>query len=929
MSEENDEITVDFSKITRFFKGKRKQTKESSGEEQSEESEDEGEMSIDYKKIAFYVKKYSAVILILIPLILSINFRMYPANLPIMDKWAKDTVYNNIRAGIAQEIMKQYPTLPRENLAREVEKKFQELLASDKGAIESQIKQTSNYFKSRFQDDDGQTYLLAIDPYTYYRSTRNIIEKGMVGDEIRKGQEWNNHILAPIGVPAKKNFHIVVGVYFYKIWHFFDEDVSLMKTFFYITVVMSALSVFPAFFIARRIGGKFAGFFAAVLVAVHPVFIGRTSGGFSDTDAYNVLFPLLIVWMFFEAFYAKTMKKRLAYVGLAGFFVGLYSYTWSGWWYPFFFLLGTSGVYILYNVVIKLNKTKNLIKIIKELKQVFVILAVFVVFSGIFVSAFAGPDIFVKSVAGPLKFRAIKNAAHKTLWPNVYTTVAELNPASFKSVINQIGFGGKSKGRFMFSLAVLGIILAFVRKDKNKSMNVLHSSLLLIWFFATIYASLKGSRFLLLLVPAFSIACGVATGIIYYYLSRWLESGLSISQKISKPIIIILFCVLLITPVKAGHFTALNEVPSMNDAWYATLTKIKEESKENAIINSWWDFGHWFKAIADRPVTFDGGSQNTPIAHWIGRVLMTNNEREAIGILRMLDCGSNLAFETLYNYTNNDTHKSLDIIYNIIELKKEDAKEILKVYGFSDDEVRTVLNLTHCNPPEDYFITSQDMIGKSGVWAHFGGWDFKRADAWINVKGMRKSEAIKYLTEKLGYNEDEANDIYFKVLSMNDEKDANTWISGWPSYLSSLTSCNINDKIVSCGNGAKVNFSSMEATVSSKQGTALAKKLVYVDEDGEFKVIEYENGTADVAISLIPSGNGYRSVLTSSVLGDSMFNRLFFFRGHGLKYFDFFDHQKQVSGGDIYVWKVDWNGTDENVVYKKVEENELNETTQI
>ena len=27
----------------------------------------------------------------------------------------------------------------------------------------------------------------------------------------------------------------------------------------------------------------------------------------------------------------------------------------------------------------------------------------------------------------------------------------------------------------------------------------------------------------------------------------------------------------------------------------------------------------------------------------------------------------------------------------------------------------------------DYFITSYDMIGKSGVWGHFGSWDFVKA----------------------------------------------------------------------------------------------------------------------------------------------------------------------------------------------------------
>ena len=82
----------------------------------------------------------------------------------------------------------------------------------------------------------------------------------------------------------------------------------------------------------------------------------------------------------------------------------------------------------------------------------------------------------------------------------------------------------------------------------------------------------------------------------------------------------------------------------MTDGWYNSLTKIKEESQEDAIINSWWDFGHQFITVSKRGATFDGGSQNRPMAHWIGNALLTSDEKTTVGILRMLDCDSNGAF---------------------------------------------------------------------------------------------------------------------------------------------------------------------------------------------------------------------------------------------------------------------------------------------
>jgi len=64
-------------------------------------------------------------------------------------------------------------------------------------------------------------------------------------------------------------------------------------------------------------------------------------------------------------------------------------------------------------------------------------------------------------------------------------------------------------------------------------------------------------------------------------------------------------------------------------------------------------------------VTFDGGMQNVPQAHWIGHVLLTEDEEEAMGILRMLDCGANTAFEKL-NEKLDKPYNSVKILYEIL-----------------------------------------------------------------------------------------------------------------------------------------------------------------------------------------------------------------------------------------------------------------------
>ena len=75
------------------------------------------------------------------------------------------------------------------------------------------------------------------------------------------------------------------------------------------------------------------GLFAAVIVAVQPAFLTRTAGGFADTDAYNVTIPLLITWLFLEAFETQNLKKKTVLATASGFLIGIYSFTWAGWWY--------------------------------------------------------------------------------------------------------------------------------------------------------------------------------------------------------------------------------------------------------------------------------------------------------------------------------------------------------------------------------------------------------------------------------------------------------------------------------------------------------------------------------------------------------------------------------------------------------------------
>ncbi len=965
---EDDEISIDFSKlknIKNIFKKDSKDFMES-------ERESDEELSVDLKKISNFFVQHRVLIFLVIPLFLSIFLRVQPAYLPITDTWATDSVINNIRSQISGQINQQYPNLPDQNKNALVENELQKLLQQQKSQVDQQIKATSNFFKSRLQDDTGQTYLVAIDPYFWMRHARNILRNGHSGDEIRDGKQWDNHMYAPGGrdIPPDM-FHAYFEAYLFKFLSFFNRDLNLMRVIFYVPVLISALAVIPAFFITRKLVGNLGGFIASTIVAIHPSLLTRTIGGFADTDAYNVMFPLFIAWLFLEALEAKNTKNSVILSVASGLLVGLYSFTWGGWWYIFDFILISTIFYVAYYTFVHkkelignfFNFTKK-----KPIKNSFTFLAIFFIVSALSTSFFVSFDHFSNFAKNPTGFARLKEVGITTIWPNVFTTVAEQNPASLNNVINQVGLGKA----FFFLIALMGITITVTRKEHKKwgfvfgtliwyivifllnvqnlnmflvlvgipiviriimalwesdtEIDIKYGVFLVMWFIATTYASTKGIRFTLLLVPAFAIGFGIALGELYRHASTWIAKGLQVNRYVSKITVIIIILLLLINPYRSAAQTSKQEIPSFNDAWAISLEKIKADSNPNAIINSWWDFGHWFKFWADRAVTFDGTSQNTPQAHWIGKVLLTEDEERAIGILRMLDCsggpvsGGTTAFGLL-NDRLNDSPKTVALLKKIIVMDKEEARGVLDT-NFTQDEIDEILERTHCQPPENYFITSEDMIGKSGVWAHFGSWDFDRGLIYNTLKKKEYSnnldKSVKFLQERFNFSESEAENLFYEVQSITTSDQANSWIAPWPGY-AGTTGCSKNEDILTCGNGFTINLTSREAFALSQQGVIHPKKITFPTNEGiiikEYNesLIKLQNGR-DLGFALIKNGDDYQLLQMDSDLTASMFTRLFYQEGIGLRYFKKFSDERSAFGGRIIVWKVDWEGKEKNII---------------
>jgi dolichyl-phosphooligosaccharide-protein glycotransferase len=868
------------------------------------------------RTIGEFIKKHYIILLLIIPIFFSIFFRVYTVELPITDTWAKDSVNNYYKQSFAQQINAQYPNLPDEAKNRLLIQQVDKYMLDNKETIDSQIKDASSTFKKALQDSSGFTYLLEMDPYVFYMGTKNMLEKGYYYDTIKDGQPYDWHVHAPTGkiVSDRPHGHIWFEYFLVKFVRLFNKDAEIFHIIFFAPVIIAALAIIPAFFIVRKIAGNFGGLFAAMIIAIHPVFLARTPAGFSDTDVYTIFFPLMIIWFFFMALETDSWKKKLIFGTVSAFFIGLYSIFWISWMI-FIIVAATSVIYLFVYLIFNYKKfinaadgkVNNFIELIKanEFKWNAILLILIIVVSTGATFVFNRSNLITDSLTIPLSsMKGLKSATKTDYWPNVFTTVAEMNSSSFMQIMNDIGMSGASGGKLLFFMSIGGIVILFLRKkEQDYKVNIM----LIIWYLITIYSSIKGVRFILLLVPAFAVALGVFIGLAVKYIAQLAKSSLNLESKWVTPFVMIMFCLLLITPLSMADRTARSEIPLIDDTWYNGLIQIKQQSQQTAIITSWWDFGHWFKAIADRGVTFDGGSQNSHASHWVGKMLLTNDENLAIGLLRMTNCGESEAFDYINNnITDEDIDESIALIYNIVRVNKTEAYNILKQHGVNDIDTSAILKKSHCVPPEAFFITSEDMIGKSGVWAHFGSWNFSKSQMYINVKGKEYIEGVDYLKNHFSFNDQQAQDYYYKIQGLDTESGANDWIAPWPSYMSDISACQPepSDKnLIICSNGLIFNLTSSGAFINTAQGQLKVRNIGFIS-NGTFILNNYPvDKTAEVGAIMLPGG---QSVLTHPDLTGSMFTRLFYLNGVGLKHFEKFYDQQGVLGQKVIIWKVKW-----------------------
>jgi len=816
---------------------------------------------------------------------IGLYLRLYPLlTFSSFDSSEKATVFvlSNIREKVISGIEKNFPQLSVTQKNQLIKKSFDNILRSEGKNLQKTI---SRVAKQIDQDNPDSVitrgpYLLASDGFYYLSLTENIIKTGQLGEKTKGSKYFNPLMLTPLGFWEPINLHPYTGYAIYKFLRLFDPEVPLMYAVSFTPLLMTMLALIPFLFLCAIFEcGWAASFISAVSFLTAPIFLKRSMFGWYDDDPNNVFFLFLVLALLIYGLKKRNdLKQCLLWAGLSALAITLYALYWHGWVFLFSVIMLSGIACLLYNrwVLRRPDHTKNL--------GAFFGVILGMTLLGITL-AFGLEEFFVLFQEG---WKAVNNfiSPQLSLWPNLYIGVGELNKPTVIYLMELVG------GYIVVISSILGIgsyvILSRRRSQEKDPLPVL---VLTVFLAAALVLGFGALRFTLLCAVPFAVLSAIGLKFLLGHIRKFIVNRIADQKHKNIPVLILVGILTLILTVP-NVITAYKGIPFLlnkifNSTWEKALVKINNETPENSIVNTWWPPGHFIKAVAKRRVTFDGATINNPQGYWLANVFLAEDEREAAGILRMLNTSANQAAE--YLQANGFELSEAVAVLKIISKMDEPGARTLLQKKLPEKKIKHLLSLTHALPPPSYLLVYNDLMEKNLELKFVGGWDIKKAEN-LNadpetMKNLPPSNSVAYLQ------------LLWDIAG------------GAYRYSGVMSELSRQGDVLTFEQNVKINLSDKHCYITSaKFGTGIPKSLFFVEGD---RVIEKKFDQSNLSFSALltqDEDGAYNCVLLDEKLAKSLIINLYFFDGKGLKYFRPFAKEKDLTRRtQILVYEVDWN----------------------
>ncbi len=499
--------------------------------------------------------------------------------------------------------------------------------------------------------------LFEFDPFFNYRATEYILENGTDAyfnwiDE----KSWH-----PFGRNVSETSQVTLHLTAASLYSIFNFGLSLYDFTILLPLIFGSLTAVVVFAFVRVLGGTTAGLFAALIFSISVPIFTRGLIGWFKSEPLGLFFAFLAMYLFVSGL--KFNKGRISLIKLifAGFFLSLGLSAWGGilffiipivlfyfslpfiknkdnfimWAGPSFsasliafslvfernstFIIGYAGLAILLptifilvsGIIMKFSNKRT------KIRNSIVVLIVFIA---------SGIGIMNSGLLGVPSFRYL-NAINPFL-----TSQDSLTDSVAEHTTTSLSMSFTFLSVFLI-FAVIGMWFLFSKKTISLKTDMRIFGILI--SIIAIYVSSAFVRLELFASVGIIILGSIGLAILSQKIFE--QNGQNFTKLIFPAIIIILFIIPVTIPENNTWLTWADFPPSIlnggssflqfsSNDWKDAMNWIKENTPEDAVIASWWDYGYWITALSERTTITD----NATLIDWqikkMGYTLITNPE---------------------------------------------------------------------------------------------------------------------------------------------------------------------------------------------------------------------------------------------------------------------------------------------------------------
>jgi len=498
-------------------------------------------------------------------------------------------------------------------------------------------------FMMRAQPLEYGFELNEFDPFFNYRATQFMVENGLPAY-----LEWNDDLSwHPYGRDVSATSQVMLHTTTTMLYQTFGIGSSLHDFTIWFPVVISSLTTIIIFVVVRTIGGTTAGLFASLFFAISPILILRGSLGWFKSEPLGLFYGLLAVYLLLSGIKSDKGKVSIAKIVGGGILLGFGLASWGGVQFfilpigllflalPFLrkdnkFIIWTSVIFTSVFLLVTVSFEKTGFAFISGLSGFFLVGCNAFLVACIIIrrigkaklrnslallggAIIAGIAIVSSGMIGLPSFRYL-NAANPFL---ITTDMLTDSVSEHATTTIDISFYFLS---ILMVFAGIGAWLLF-QKKVNHSLKIkgeMAAFALMIGFLG-IYFSSAFVRLEVFGSISVIILSSIGISILISKILKGEHKPTSVVTKISfLAIIVALLVVPMAYPERnwsnsnaANPATILTSGTSFNistNDWSDAMQWLKENTPEDAVIASWWDYGYWISTLSERKTLSDNAT---------------------------------------------------------------------------------------------------------------------------------------------------------------------------------------------------------------------------------------------------------------------------------------------------------------------------------